>query len=169
METPHFISCLGVRGCLSPDTRVLLSDSVYVVAGALRVGSLLKAAHSPWGITPVRLIRMLTGEFFVRINDVIEVTEYHPFLTARGAWIPASRLEYGDALVGPLGPQRINTIERIHREESSVIDIVTDYPFWAEGFLTLSKSVFRQNPAVNGELLVNLPSIASDLQVALNR
>ena len=132
--------------CLAPHTRVLVWRKGYVPACEVAVGSLLVTppdlSHQP--TTTVREIRRFKSTRFIQIHGSIDVTEGHPFLTAGGSWVRAGDLATGDWLVGPHGPRRLESISRLHRAQTTVIDIVADAPFLVEGFVTMGKSVFLQ-------------------------
>jgi len=132
--------------CLAPQTRVLVRSKGYVPACDVTVGTLLVVGQlegESAGFTRVRAVKHATGTRFVRINHKVEVTEAHPFFTQSGEWLPAGDLRIGDWLMGRFGPERVSGIATLEREESPVIDIITDDPFCVEELITMSKSVYR--------------------------
>ena len=143
--------------CLAPWTRVLAHLRGYVPAREVTVGTHLVVASfegGPVGITRVSAAKHGTSTRFVCINQRLEVTEAHPLCTQSGEWLPAGDLRIGDWLMGRSGPQRVSSIATLDREESPVIDIITDEPFWVEEIATMSKSGYRASRGVNESLAI---------------
>lgn len=143
--------------CLAPWARVLARFRGYIPAGEITAGTLLVAASfegGPFGITRVSAAKHGTSTRFVCINQRLEVTETHPLCTQSGEWLPAGDLQIGDWLMGRSGPQRVSSIATLEREESPVVDIITDEPFWVEEIATMSKSGYHASRGVNESLAI---------------
>jgi len=50
----------------------------------------------------------------------------------------------GDTLITLVGLRRVETIDLVHRNMVSAIDLVTDKAFIVEGFVTIGKSALPQ-------------------------
>ena len=132
--------------CLAPEVRVLVWEQGHIAVGEIAVGSLLVVppSHARVRTAAVRDIRRYKSSRLIRINHKIDCTEGHPFLATSGNWVCARELAVGDWLMGASGPVRIENIEPVCRTSGTVIDVCVDHPFRAEGFVTMSKSAFRQ-------------------------
>jgi hypothetical protein len=115
-----------------------------VPAGEVTTGSWLVTGRTgaKSNVTAVREARRFMATDFVRINGSVEVTESHPFLTAAGVWVSAAELQDGDRLAGLEGIVKIERIAVVRRPPTTVVDIISDEPYVAEGFVTTAKSVF---------------------------
>jgi len=132
--------------CLASDMRVLVWKIGYVASDELAVGNQLvvPTLNSATERTTIRSIRRYQSTYFVRINGHIDVTEGHPFRTPLGTWNRARNLVIGDTLITLVGLRRVETIDLVHRNMVSAIDLVTDKAFIVEGFVTIGKSALPQ-------------------------
>ena len=130
--------------CLPEYASVLTWARGYLPAGELDSGALLV---SPGGLTSVSEIKRFRATRFVRINESLDLTGTHPLLTCEGRWTPAGELVSGEWIMGEHGPLRIFSIEAITQKQTPVLDIVTDAPFFVDGYVTMSKSVFLDRVA----------------------
>lgn len=133
------------RMCLSANTRVLVSGAGYIPASEVTIGSYLVASRSMATTTEVIDVRRSAATDLIQINEEISITEGHPLLRTNGLWVAAEKLKAGDMLMGLNGPRRVETVRFLSGRSSEVIDIVATSPFIVEGFVTMTKSMMREN------------------------
>ncbi len=137
--------------CFAPGVRILVDGHRYVSAHDLAVGcSLVARAEKAFATTTVTDIIRYQADRLVRINGSMEVTPLHPFLMTGGIWRRAKDLAIGDCLLSDSGFRRIRSIEWLDVDSVSVIDVVTELPFIAEGLITISKSVLAESRSLSG-------------------